>query len=337
MPLENAMRSLADTRNQQINWAIGDLLRQRAARNDWLQCPLLQHLEVGAANLEAWNELFRRTRETLADQDSLRTKAQVLLRPDNANFDHVLDDFIAEMLAAQYLSSLGHSEIRFLSEEEPITADLLSVHNNITYVTEAKNLREPNSLTYVAFARWHHNRVARPDAFKFTVEFLELEDPFEDLTPAQANAVRNLVDALPERQRPSTSLTTLPGGRRVRVRVGEGTGVMLRHGPGPFLVGEVVEECQRAVVIKLLEPARKALTQLYSTAVPTDYRRLLFVRWKTPDEIQAIGEQENVRAAVQNHCEAFIRNFFPNFALTILHTGEEPERTPRANWPGVAM
>jgi hypothetical protein len=32
---------------------------------------------------------------------------------------------------------------------------------------------------------------------------------------------------------------------------------MLRHGPGPFLVNEVVEECQRAVVMKLLEPARK--------------------------------------------------------------------------------
>ncbi len=161
------------------------------------------------------------------------------------------------MIAAQYLHLLGHQNIRFLSDHDPITADILSAHNEITYVTEAKNLREPNSLTYVAFARWHHNRVARPDEFNFTVQFLELEDPFEDLTAAQVIVVRDLVDTLPERPRPSTFLATLPGGRRVRVRVGEGVGAMLRYGPGPFLVGEVVEQCRRAVVSKLLEPARK--------------------------------------------------------------------------------
>jgi hypothetical protein len=99
------------------------------------------------------------------------------------------------------------------------------------------------------------------------------------------------------------------------------------------LVNEVVERCQRAVVMKLMEPARKALAQLYSTAVPTDYRRLLFVRWKPPDEILAIGETENVRTAVLNNFQAFVRAFFPNFAVAILHTGEQLENSPRAQWP----
>jgi len=94
--------------------------------------------------------------------------------------------------------SLVPREHSLFSEEEPITADLMSTNN------------EPNSLTYVAFARWHHNRGANPGDFNFAVEFLELEDPFEDLTAVQATAIRNLVDTLPQRQRPSTFAVTSP-------------------------------------------------------------------------------------------------------------------------------
>jgi hypothetical protein len=289
-------------------------------------------LETGAPNLNAWNELFRRTREALADEAELPRKARTVLQPDTPSFDSALDDFIAEMLAAQYLSFLAHNDIRFPSEEEPITTDLMSVHEGITYVTEAKNLREPNSLAYVAFARWHHNRAADPAAFNFMAELLEIEDPFEDLTAEQANAVRNLIDTLPNRQRPSTFQTALPGSRVVRIRVADGSGVLVQYGQGPFLVAQVVEECQRAVIIKLLEPVRKALTQLYSTSIPADYRRLLFVRWKPPDRVLAIGEADRVRTVVQDTCQAFIREFFPSFALAILHTGEQMENTPRANW-----
>jgi hypothetical protein len=165
------MRSLNGASNHQISWALGDLLRQRIVREDWRQCSILQHLEAGAANLSSWNELFRRTREAWADAATLPTKARAMLRPDSPSFDSARDDFIAEMLAAQYLSALSHENIRFPSEEEQITCDLVSVHNEIGYATEAKNLREPNSLTYVAFARWHHNRAADPHAFSFTVEF----------------------------------------------------------------------------------------------------------------------------------------------------------------------
>jgi hypothetical protein len=256
-----------------------------------------------------------------------------LLRADSPSFDLALDDFIAEMLAAQYLSALGHDGVRFLAEGELITTDLMSDHDGITYVTEAKNLREPNSLTYVAFARWHQNRTASPDIFNFTVEFAKLDDPFDDLTAAQVTAVRNFVDALPQRARPSTFQYVLPGGRRMQVRISDGRGGMLRHGPGPFLVNEVVEECQRAVVIKILEPTRKGLAQLYSAAIPADCRRLLFVRWKPPDEVLAIGEADTVRAAVLNNTQVFVRQFFPNFAVTILHTGEQLENVPRAQWP----
>jgi hypothetical protein len=326
------IQALQDPDNEPINWAMGDVLRQRATRDDYQNWAILQHLERGARNLQAWNELFRRTRDALSVPEALPAKARVLLGPDNPSFDLVVDDFIAEMLAAQYLRRLGHEGVRFLEEGEPITADLESVHEGAHYVTEAKNLREPNSLTYVAFARWHRNQAARPDWFNFSVEFVELDEPFEDLTAAQVVAVRELVDNLPNRERPSSFAITMPGNRSLRVRLGEGAAVMLRHGPGPFLVDDAVEQCERAVVLKLMEPTRKGLGQLYSTAVPVDYRRLLFVRWKPPEEIFVIGEAGRVRDKIHEKFQTFIRQFFDRFAMTIAHTAEDLENTPIATW-----
>jgi hypothetical protein len=332
MSLEDAMRALNDPANQAINWALGNVLRARAARADWQQCLILRHLEMGAGNLNAWNELFRRTGEALADESALPRKAQMLLQPAGGSFDTVLDDFIAEMLAAQYLFLLQHGNIRFPVEQDDITTDLISEHDGVTYVTEAKNLREPTNLTYVAFAHWHRNRAVNPDRFNFRVEFVHLDDPFEDLTASQANAVRNLIDVLPDRTRPATFGITLPGNRSLRVRIGEGEAAMLRYGPGPFEVGPVVEECQRALLIKILEPAKKALTQLYSAAVPSESRRLLFIRWKPPDEVAVIGEAENIRTELQNALQILVRQFFPNFALVIVHTFEDPQNWRLAAW-----
>ncbi len=332
MPTDDVTRALLEPANEPINWAIGDLLRERLTRDDYHDCPILQHLETGAGNLHAWNELFRRTRNALASPDTLPRRARQLLRPSQPSFEPTLDDFIAEMLAAQYLRSLGHENIRFFDEGDSITADLDSSHDGTRYITEAKNLREPNSLSYVAFARWHRNRTQRPEEYNFTSEFVELADPFDDLTPQQTVAVRTLVDTLPGRERPGTFVETLPGNRRIRVRLGHGNGLMLRHGPGPFLVNEVAEECQRAVVLKLMEVSRKALIQLYATAVPVSCRRLLFVRWKPPEEIGVIGEAGHVRDAVQHRYQSFLRDSFQGFAIVIAHTYEDLDQTPVATW-----
>jgi hypothetical protein len=326
------MNALNEASNDNLNWAIGNLLRQRAARDDWRLCPILQHLETGAPNVISWNELFSRTREVLADGSSLPFRAATLLQPTSASFDSAIDDFIAEMLAAQYLASLGHGDIHFLREQEPITTDLMSIREGITYVTEAKNLRGPNTLAHIAFRRWHHNRAANPEAFNFTAELLEIEDPFEDLTAEQVSAVRNLVDALPGHRRPSTFQTVLPGNRSVDVRVSDGSAGLIEYGPGPFLVAPFVEEAQRTLIVKLLEPTRKALTQLYSTSVPAEYRRLLFVRWKPPGNTVATGELENIRTVVHHSCQTFIRQFFQSFALALMHTFEDIESTPKATW-----
>jgi hypothetical protein len=328
---DDALRALGADENGEIESAIGTLLRRRAGRNDWRECVILQQLESGR-NLAGWNQLFRSTCEALEDATTLPRKAALVLNPESRSFDEALDDFVAELLAVLYLAALRHTAIRFELEPTQCSPDLRSVKEGINYATEAKNLREPRSLTYVAFARWHRNRAAHPDVFSFSVEFLEIEDPFEDLMAEQATAVRELVDQLPERARPSTFNVTLPGDRRVRVRVTEGGGRMMRYGPGPFLVAPVVESCQQAVILKLLEHLRKALTQLYFGGLPEGTRKLLFVRWKPPDEIAGIGEASHVRDSVASSLQRFLRNFFADFALTIMHTDEDPENVPRATW-----
>jgi hypothetical protein len=159
-----------------------------------------------------------------------------------------------------------------------------------------------------------------------------MDDPLSDLTTEQEKAVNALVDGLPGFEIPGIVTRTLPGDRRIRVRLTEGTPVMVRHGQGPFLVGPVVEEAQRGLVLKLMEPARKALSQLYQPEVPVESRRLLLVRWKLPEEIAAIGEAENVRSPVHQQTQSFLRSFFPNFALTIMHNLEDPNDAPKATW-----
>jgi hypothetical protein len=329
---ETVEHALASPENAQIEWALGDLLHQRLNREDWHRCILLQQLATANPNLKNWNELIARTRGALDCEEDLRMKASALLRPAHKSFDDSLDDFIAEMLAVLYLAEAGHKQIHFLQDHAAVTVDIQSKYQGVTHFTEAKNLREPRTLSFVAFRRWHHNQVAKPKEFCFQVEFFDLEDPLADLTSEQESAVVSLVDELPNRSRPSTFNFTLPGDRLIRVRVSEGPGVMVRHGSGPFLVAPVVEEAQRSLLVKLLEPARKALVQLYAAGVPDSSRRLLFVRWKLPEEIAPIGEADNIRAFVRGQTETYFRAFFRNFALVIMHTNEDPKDAPKANW-----
>jgi hypothetical protein len=161
---------------------------------------------------------------------------------------------------------------------------------------------------------------------------LSIDEPFEDLSPQQTIAVRNLVDSLPDRRRPSTFTEILPGNRSLRIKLNDGFGVMLRMGPGPFPVRVRDEESMRTTILKLLEPTRKALVQLHSNAVPADYRKLLFFRWKPPEEIVAIGEIENVRRPVLGAVQRFVRQFFPQVAVVMVHTHEEIEQSPLALW-----
>lgn len=330
------MRQLEAETNAEIAWAFGDVLRLWAARDNWRNCLLLQHLETNHRNLAAWNELIQKTRLALADDADLQAKARTLLSPPSIRFNDVVEDFIAEMLAAQYLQELGHTEIRFLSDDDPIHTDLRSQCADHIYVTEAKNLREPLALTKVAFSRWNHNRAAVPERYEFTADLVDLDDPLSDLTSEQEAAVVALIDELPEWNRPSRRVRVLPGGRRISARVSDGRSLIVAQGGGPFRVdgiNGIVAQGQRGLILKLLEHTRKALGQLYADPVPAAYRRLLYVRWKPPDQFVVAPEGlEEVRTNVQEGILSFIRPSFAHFAIVIAHTGENPDQTPRVEW-----
>lgn len=333
MKKEDVLKALEQAGNEPINWAIGPLLRQRLEQDGWEEIIILQHLAVASPRQKAWNDLFGRARTALTNPDDLPMKGLLLLSKVRITiFNDILDDFVAEVLAILYLAAMGHNSIHFLPEESEITVDIESKREGTTYFTEVKNLREPRSLSFVAFKRWERNRTAHPDRFTYRADLVDLDDPLSDLTAEQENAVNALVDELPNCKIPSEFNRTLPGDRRIRVRLSEGPSVLIRHGPGPFLVGPVVEDAQRGLVLKLMDPARKALSQLYRPNIPAESRRLLILRWKMPEEIAAIGESENVRSPVHQQTQNYLRSFFPHFALTIMHNAEDPDDAPKAMW-----
>lgn len=333
MAAGDVIAALERPENEPIDSTIGPVIRGRLDQEGWEEIILLQHLDQSSLRLQGWNCLFTRARQSLANPNDLAAKGSQLLGNISCpRFNDVLDDFVAEMLAVIYLAESGHREIRFPLEGGPVTIDVESQLEGAACFTEVKNLREPRSLSFVAFKRWNVNRATNPDQFTFQADLLDLDDPLRDLTADQEAGVNSLVDDLPNRKVPSEFDYMLPGERKVRVHLSEGSPVMLRHGSGPFLVGPVVENAKRSLLLKFMDPARKALSQLYRSGVTDDAKRLLFVRWKLPEEIAAIGEAENVRTFVHEHAQRLLRLFFPNFALTITHTLEDPKETPKAAW-----
>lgn len=337
MPIDDVLRNLESEANADIAWAFGDILRSWCSQPDWRTCVLLQHLETTNRNLAAWNELIRNSRRALGREAELPIKARALLAPCSAGSNDVMDDFIAEMLAAQYLSARGHAEIHFLSENDPIHTDLQSRLGDRVCVTEVKNLHDPVALTKIAFSRWNHDKPTSPELYKFAAELSDLDDPLSDLTPKQVARVNALIDDLPQWKRPSRRIISLPGGRRLSVKVrDEGHSVIVTHGGGPFRVdgpGGMVAKGQRGLTMKLLEHTRKALSQLYADQVPDDSLRLLYVRWKPPVQfVVAPDELDEVRKTVQEGLRLFVTLSFPHFAITITHTNESPDQTPAVQW-----
>lgn len=336
MSVEGALENLELEANSEIAWAFGDVLREWARRDNWQACIPLQHLEGNDGRMQGWNSLVQRTRQTLADETELPAKARQLLLPRKIQFNDVMEDFIAEMHAAQYLHSLGHIDIHFLPDSGPIHTDLQSRIGDQPYVTEAKNLRDPRALTKVAFKRWQHNRAIDPQQYAFTATAVDMDDPLGDLSPEQEAAIIVLIDELPTWNRPSRRTRTLKGGRRVSVSVSSGPSTLITYGGGPFRLDGpfgLIAKANRNLLLKLLEHARKALSQLYADPVPNDFRRLLYVRWRPPEQFVVTPEGlEHVRNSMQNQLQAFIGESFPHFAVVIAHTSEDPEDAPRVHW-----
>ena len=103
---------------------------------------------------------------------------------------------------------------------------------------------------------------------------------------------------------------------------------MITQGGGPFRVdGDfgIVAKGRRGLILKLLEHVRKALGQLYADAVPDSDKRLLFVRWKPP-------EQFVVAPHIQMSLRTFLAPAFPRLQVAISHVNERPDQAPKVTW-----
>jgi hypothetical protein len=165
---------------------------------------------------------------------------------------------------------------------------------------------------------------------------LDIDDPLTDLTSDQETAIIALIDEMPQWNRPTHRIRDLPGGRRIKVSVSDGQSVLITQGGGPFRVdgpNGILARGQRHLILKVLEPARKALSQLYSDPVPEVYRRLLYLRWKPPEEFCVSPEgTDEVRRNVRDAVRSLVAPSFARFAIAIAHPGENPDQTPRVEW-----
>jgi hypothetical protein len=130
------------------------------------------------------NGLIERSRQALTNPHEAQTPARTTLTPVAADFDEKLDDLVAEMVAVVYLSMQGFSQLRFCPPGEPATPDLTAVKRGQDAFIEVKNLREPLSLTIIAFSLWHANRATKSDRFSFEV-IVEYESIEPGLNPQQ--------------------------------------------------------------------------------------------------------------------------------------------------------
>lgn len=166
MPKDEVLAALEDPNNDAIEVLLGAVLRPRLDQEGWEDIIILQHLDQGGPNLTAWNDLFTRVLAALADPTILVEKAkQSLNGVAVSRFNDALDDLVAELLAAIYLAESGHKGISFVSEGGPVTADIESEFQDSPCFTEVKNLRDPRSLSIVAFKRWCLKFIGTTSAF----------------------------------------------------------------------------------------------------------------------------------------------------------------------------
>lgn len=310
-----ALERLRESQNEPVQWLLGDLLVSRAGRPDWHECRILQQLAVGSAGAEgAWNGLIGRFRQALANPNNAPMRAKEILNPAAADFDAKLDDLVAEMVAVVYLSGLGYSKFDFCPSGAVVMPDLHAFKDGKDAFIEVKNLREPPSLTLVAFSRWHANRARNAEAFAFEV-MLEYRGIDPDLNREQKEVLERLIDKLPGRMRPDHFSATLPGGIEIAFSLRNGHGVMMTHGPGGPL-GPVRIRSSQNLTQKLMAPAGKALSQLYGPAVPLDANRVIILRWKVPDDEWLV--EEDVRTQVGAAIQQFLGQLFPHLEVHLM-------------------
>lgn len=317
---DEALRKLLLPENENLNWLLGDLLRARAAEPHWYRCVPLQQLERNLGGQNRWNALIRTCRASLAAEAEAQQRARELLNPRCLEFDSKLDDFVAELIAIWQIAREGAGQFHFLDTTEKKSPDLMAERGGQQLFVEVKNLREPDSIELTTFRRWHANQTHELDRFRFNVEIDYGAEP-SNLSALQREALERAIDGLPDRPRPGSLEVSLPEGLRVTFNMVDGPGTMSSGGAGVLLDDKYYADNAQRLILKSIEQIRKALSQLYNSAVPHQAVKVLFLRWKVPWDL-AVGPG-TIRDTVRDELQNFLGRFFPRLELRIAHNYDE--------------
>jgi hypothetical protein len=319
---DEALRRLLTPENEDLNWLLGDLLRARAAEPTWYRCFLLQQLERNLGAQNSWNALIRTCRASLAVELEAQQRAWELLTPLSPEFDAKLDDFVAELIAIWDLGRGGAGQFHFLpTEPKQKSPDLRAERGGQQLYVEVKNLREPDSLEQTASRIWYANQTRDPESFRFDVEIDYGAEP-SDLTAVQRESLEIAINGLPARPKPSSFTLSLPGGLPVTFITKQGSGrIWSSGGTGVLLDDKYYADNAQRLILKSIEQIRKALSQLYNSAIPEKATKVLFLRWKVPWDL-AVGPN-GIRDIVRTELQNFLGRFFPRLELRITHNYDE--------------
>jgi hypothetical protein len=318
---DEALRRLLTPENENLNWLLGDLLRARAAEPHWYRCVPLQQLERDLGGQNSWNALIRTCRASLAVEREAQQRATELLNPRSPEFDVKLDDFVAELIAIWDLGRGGAGQFHFLDTTDQKSPDLMAERGGQQLYVEVKNLREPDSIELTAFRRWHANQTRDPEGFRFDVEIDYGAEP-GNLTAAQREVLENAVNGLPARPKPSSFTVSLPGGLPVTFNIKHGSGrIWSFGGAGVLLDDKYYADNAQRLILKSIEQIRRALSQLYNSAIPEEATKVLFLRWKVPRDL-GVGPHA-IRDTVRDELQNFLGRFFPRLELRITHNYDE--------------
>lgn len=313
MPLPTAVLDRFNAeQNVQLRWLMGKLLLRRGNRDDWFNCPVFQLLAAGDNYTRRLNEFIERFRGILIDEREAHTKAQEMLNPDVQEFDNKFEDFLSEIIAAIHLSEQGCSRFHFCEPPQP---DFVAERRDRQVFAEVKHLRKPASLFEVAFSQWEANRTRDAARYQFDYIFSGGGENLA-LAPDQENALRQLIDRLPERARPAEFTHTLPRGANIKFRLMDGEGVMQSDAVGGNLA-DIRSRFEQDILCKFFYGSLgKALSQLYSSHVPADAERVIVLRWTAPDDA-ALVENE-IRQEIPAALRDFLVRYFPNLEICMV-------------------
>jgi len=298
-----AIDALDDPKNEPLRWLLGEALRRQAVTTIGRHFLLETLAEpVRSPVLAWWNARLHQFRELLRNPGQAPIKATTDLRCGPKDAQKKLGDFLAEVIAAAHLHSLGYAEFSVvLAEGNKPMPDFLASFEGQPVAVEVKNLQEPaDILRNVAGRHWKELTEAQPERYGFRVVLRHQR--CGRLTAAAQQRLCNILTQLPDiKKYPYTE--TLDGGIAIQIElvgsgsISPGEPVMLdrltagKKSQLAIVTGISVNDLSRgidevqALFLKSLRIVAEATPKFFSESYSPEHRNVVALHWNPPEFI----------------------------------------------------